>query len=81
MTTVIIGRDGKVYDLSKVKRDSDTGIVTGPAEYPRTVKREAGKVSVEHHVPAFAGCMPKKWVDEVLKPMSQQEVKAYFRLK
>ena len=90
-TTIIVAKDGTVYDLGKTKLvevstekpDGGTKVEMKrmPCEYPRTLRREkSGKMVSVLNMPAFGMGCSQEFCDR-LKTMTKQEVKKYFGLK
>lgn len=90
-TTIVVARDGTVYDLGITKLvevtterpDGSTKVEKRrmPVEYPRTLRRDkSGKMVSELNMPAFATTCSQEDCDK-LKKLTKQEVKKRFGLK
>lgn len=76
-TTVVVARDGEVYDLGNVKIN-DKGIF--PVKYPRSEIKDGNKIKTVLNIPAFSMVCSEQKSNELMA-MSKEEVKAYYSLK
>jgi hypothetical protein len=90
-TTIVVARDGSVYDLGKTKTEEilipkKDGTVKlarliRPTEYPPTLRcPQNGVIQNPEDIPAFATSCTQDYCD-FLKRMSKREVRKHFRLK